>query len=535
MTRSEKDYKADGRQAIATRVERYGADSLRQAGVAAYRTRVARQGEDAIREKSREAAATWMAGRPKEFFVERARRAAEARRAHQDEHTRRMVEAKRAAGLIAPPIEKVCRCGARFTVPKSRAQITRCQDCITQGRVWCSVSVCGREIAVEPGSRGSHGRRVCADCRAKHKRAEGSAERVAIRCRGVHRISRVVEWTEDTLAGEKRVKIRVRLTLDEPWHAARCVGEVRRRTAELVSSDGATRHVASYDPAAQTYLCLHCSALEKSIAYRVARTGKDRLRGEAPPTTHAGLLALMEAYERERFNEAVALAGAAEKGRRLTEAELRQVSRVKRWAEAQQDPEVRQLAHTRATAPTPESRRATGRRMMAAAWPVAPEGRKQWVDLCPLCERIVMGYGDSDERPHFHDACYRKVLRDAGAREWLERRAKRASELQGRGCTGAMLKYELEKQVPPPWVRSTAGRKREHDLLPRNFAWTVQHYLGYPEPQSQEALARASSVARTSVTQAIDKIISLLPDPEIADKHTRRYVMSLRAAAEARH
>jgi hypothetical protein len=133
-----------------------------------------------------------------------------------------------------------------------------------------------------------------------------------------------------------------------------------------------------------------------------------------------------------------------------------------------------------------------------------------------VCGKLLVVPRCSNAQGLWHKRCQIALRQSPEYAAWLRRRW----ELRRAGLTARQIAQKLPPFRPP----ARTGRKPELD---RNFGWTVRHLLG---GETTAALAREFHVARPVVSRAIDAIMNLLPEPDIADHRTRRYVVALRQA-----
>jgi hypothetical protein len=142
-------------------------------------------------------------------------------------------------------------------------------------------------------------------------------------------------------------------------------------------------------------------------------------------------------------------------------------------------------------------------------------GGPAWeVDQCEVCGLLLMrGTSPKSKRVAAHQVCWRAVQRTPEGRAWMAAYMARAR--RGRRGTVAGRPYTPRR-----------GRRASPEVLTRHFGWTVRNVLG---GEALTAVAESAFTSRQAVDAAVKRILSLLPQPDIADRSLRPYVLALTA------
>jgi DNA-directed RNA polymerase subunit RPC12/RpoP len=277
-------------------------------------------------------------------------------------------------------------------------------------------------------------------------------------------------------------------------HAKRC------QRVRIISIARARIRLSTLDEAAATYICDWCHGLE---------------------TLKKGMNARLRAARREgvvEFGEDLG-AGAPGSWKEAQEITLRQAAASGRWRPG----DVSRLRSRRAPAVTPQA----AWQRVAGFWR-APGGVAVVVRLCRGCGQLLMVARADATRTLsplvFHRPCYEAACRSPEGRRWWSERL----GLLRWGKPKAVVDRRIGAVVPAPRLQH---RDPYETTLTRDFGWAVRHLLG-GEPQAE--IAATDYYTRPAVTQAIGRVLRLLPPPDRVDRRFRKYILALREAEHAR-
>jgi hypothetical protein len=156
------------------------------------------------------------------------------------------------------------------------------------------------------------------------------------------------------------------------------------------------------------------------------------------------------------------------------------------------------------------------RRITASKW---ARGVNIEVRQCAGCGLLLLYDSTVATRPELHQQCMIEFMRSEEGRRWLSDRRKAREE--GQSLTTINREHGFRFPIPP-------RRLRDPNVLKRDFTWAVRSLLG---EESHALLAEEAGVSRPNVTQAIRRILALLPDPERVQTRFRHLIERLHDAA----
>jgi DNA-directed RNA polymerase subunit RPC12/RpoP len=389
-------------------------------------------------------------------------------------------------------------CGASFELRTwNEDRYVRCPTCLGAHRAKDRLcDVCGRPFKAPPSSSRIRCRN-CTDAGRGRCAACGSVAAVAPGVQGttICPSCRAGETDAGQLRpGYVQLWCRGVQAFGGTRHAKRCQRVSIRPIAR------ARRRLSTLDEAAATYICDWCHGLDS-----LKKGANARLR----TARGTGIV---------EFGEDLG-AGAPSSWKELQEIVLRQAEGSGRWRPGDET----KLARSKAPRVTLEA----AWQRVAGFWRT-PDGPAVIVRLCRGCGQLLLVARADATRTlsplAFHRPCYEAVCRSADGRRWWSDRLR----LLHRGTPKPVVDQRIGAVLPTPRLQH---RDPDETTLTRDFGWAVRHLLG-GEPQAE--IAARGYYTRPAVTQAIGRVLRLLPPPDRVDRRFRKYILALREAQHAR-